>query len=146
MNRSRQTLLCLAVSLVVTCAAAAQEKGLASKYEGDKGIKNDPVTQSNGEQALWIDGKPWKKDGQIISHLGKGFPKGKWIWDSFIPDANAKPFEGFQWRNTNQLNLNFLWLLVYITKAPPGHISKVWFDDIVVARKYIGPITPLKNQ
>jgi hypothetical protein len=99
-----------------------------------------------GEQVLWIDGRPWKKAGQIISHLGKGFPKGKWIWDSFIPDPDGPDvsgFEGFQWRNDKDLNLNFLWLLLYITQAPPGHISKVWFDDIVVAKEYIGPIYPL---
>ncbi len=101
---------------------------------------NDPVTEHNGQQALWIDGKPWSKDGQIISHLGKGFPKGRWIWDSFIPDPKGKPFEGFQWRSVKELKLNFLWMLLYITKAPPGHISKVWFDDIVVAKKYIGPM------
>jgi len=106
---------------------------------------NEPVAESNGEQALWINGKSWSKDGQIISHLGKGFPKGKWVWDSFIPDLGGEPFEGFQWRNTKDLKLNFLWLLLYITEAPPGHKSLVWFDDIVVAKKYIGPITPLKN-
>lgn len=101
---------------------------------------NDPVTASNGEQALWIDGKPWGKDGQRISHLGPAFPKGRWVWDSFIPDPEGGPFEGFRWRKTEELNLNFLWLLLYVTKAPPGHVSKVWFDDIVVARQYIGPI------
>ena len=36
---------------------------------------NSPVTESNGEQELWIDGKSWKKDGQLISHVGKGFHK-----------------------------------------------------------------------
>ncbi len=101
---------------------------------------NDPVTESNGEQALWIDGRPWVKDGQTISHLGPGFPRGEWVWDSFHADPNGQPFEGFQWRNTPELRLNFLWVLLYITKAPPGHISRVWFDDIVVAREYIGPI------
>lgn len=101
---------------------------------------NDPVTEHNGQQALWIDGKPWSKDGRIISHLGKGFPKGRWVWDSFIPNPKGTPFEGFQWRNVKELKLNFLWVLLYITKAPPGHISKVWFDNIVVAKKYIGPI------
>ncbi len=104
---------------------------------------NDPVTHSNGEQALWIDGRPWTKDGQVVSHLGEGFPRGTWVWDSFNPDPAGEPFEGFQWRNTPELNLNFLWLLLYVTKAPPGHISKVWFDDIVVAREYIGPISPV---
>jgi len=106
---------------------------------------NDPVTVSNGEQELWIDGKSWKKDGQLISRVGKGFPKGKWIWDSFMPDPEGEPFEGFQWRNDEKLNLNFLWMLLYITDAPPGHVSKVWFDDIVVAKKYIGPANPLDN-
>ena len=106
---------------------------------------NNPATEQNGRQALWIDGKPWSKDGQIISHLGKGFPKGKWVWDSFIPDPNGVPFEGFQWRNTDDLKLNFLWLLLYITESPPGHVSKVWFDDIVVAKKYIGPMNPSGN-
>jgi hypothetical protein len=106
---------------------------------------NDPVTETNGEQALWIDGHPWKKDGQTISHLGKGFPKGKWIWDSFIPNPDGEPFEGFQWRNDEKLKLNFLWILLYITKAPHGHISKVWFDDIIVAKKYIGPTVPFED-
>jgi hypothetical protein len=106
---------------------------------------NSPVTDKNGEQSLWIDGKLWSKDGQVISRLGKGFPKGKWVWDSFIPDPKGQPFEGFQWRNTEDLKLNFLWLLLYTTKAPPGHISKIWFDDIVVAKKYVGPINPSEN-
>ncbi|OHB74642.1 MAG: hypothetical protein A2Z25_10465 [Planctomycetes bacterium RBG_16_55_9] len=106
---------------------------------------NDPVTEKNGEQALWIDGKPWKKDGQTISHLGKGFPRGKWVWDSFIPNPDGEPFEGFQWRRVEELKLNFVWILLYITKAPPGHVSKVWFDDIVVARSYIGPEIPFDD-
>lgn len=101
---------------------------------------NDPVGASNGEQALWIDGKPWTKDGQLVSHLGLGTPRGKWVWDSFLPDPQGQPFEGFRWRNTEKLNLNFLWLLLYITDAPPGYVSKVWFDDIIVAREYIGPL------
>lgn len=101
---------------------------------------NDPVAESNGEQAIWIDGKPWRKDGQLISHLGAGFPRGRWVWDSFLPDPNGRPFEGFRWRGSEELNLNYLWLLLYITDAPAAHVSKVWFDDIVVARQYIGPI------
>jgi len=103
---------------------------------------NDPSTESNGEQALWIDGRPWTRDGQTLSHLGPGFPRGKWVWDSFLPNSNGQPFEGFRWRSDDDLNLNYLWLLLYITKAPPGHVSNVWFDDIVVAREYIGPMTP----
>jgi len=103
---------------------------------------NDPVTAGNGEQALWIDGRPWTRDGQVISHLGEGFPRGRWVWDSFLPDPKGEPFGGFRWRSAEPLKLNFLWLLLYITDAPAGHVSRVWFDDIVVAREYIGPMTP----
>ncbi|HSW02744.1 MAG TPA: hypothetical protein VLI39_21450 [Sedimentisphaerales bacterium] len=54
--------------------------------------------------------------------------------------TSGEPFEGFRWRSEDKLNLNYLWLLLYITKAPAGHVSRVWFDDIVVAHEYIGPI------
>lgn len=101
---------------------------------------NEPATEGNGEQALWINGKSWKKNGQIISHLGKNFPKGNWVWDSFTPDPGGVPFKGFQWRSDKKLNINFLWILLYITDAPENNVSKVWFDDVVVAKKYIGPI------
>ena len=117
-------------------------------------MKVNDVGDSNGEMALWLNGKP-------VSHLGKGFPKGKWIFDKFVPGeggeglrwndrtgtresfqtpAGGEPFEGFRWRTTPRLKLNFLWLLDYITDAPVGHVSKVWFDDVVVARQYIGPL------
>jgi len=102
---------------------------------------NDPVTERNGEQALWIDGKLWKKDGQIVSHLGEGFPNGYWNKDSFYPDPGADPFEGFLWLTYEERKkLNWIWLSLYISSAPNGHVSKVWFDDVVVATEYIGPI------
>ena len=50
------------------------------------------------------------------------------------------PFEGIRWRRDERLKINFLWVLLYITKAPQDHVSKVWFDNIVVAKDYIGPI------
>ena len=52
----------------------------------------------------------------------------------------VEPFEGFRWRSSKQLKMNYLWILLYITKAPAGHVSKVFFDDIVLATEYIGPI------
>jgi len=103
---------------------------------------NNPVTEHNGEMELWINGQSWEKDGQLISYLGQGFPNGGWVWDSFIPNPSGEPFEGFRWRKDDNLKLNFLWLLVYITAAPDGHISEVWFDQVVAAKKYIGPISP----
>jgi hypothetical protein len=117
-------------------------------------MKMNDVGDTNGEMALWIDGKR-------VSHLGKGFPKGKWVYDKFMPDQGGEgvrwndtkgrgepvpfpsgglPFEGFRWRRDAHLRLNFIWVLNYITDAPKGHVSKVWFDDIVVSTEYIGPI------
>jgi hypothetical protein len=106
---------------------------------------NNPVTDSNGEQALWIDGRLLRKDGQVISHLGKGFPKGTWVWDSFIADTSGTPFEGFRWRTDSALNINYIWPQVYITDAPSGRSSLVWFDDLVVATRYIGPLQSSDN-
>jgi hypothetical protein len=106
---------------------------------------NDPVDACNGEQAFWIDGSLWKADGQVLSHLGKGFPKGGWTGGWWKPDsASASAFEGFQWRTTDKLSINYVWAYLYITQAPKGHVSKVWFDNIVVAKSYIGPIQPGK--
>lgn len=114
---------------------------------------NDPG-QSNGELALWADGR-------LISHLGRGFPQGKWVFDRFLPDeggdsirwndergdgeaftvvAGGEPFEGFRWRQNEKLKLNFIWVLVYITRAPRDYVSRIWFDDIVAATEYIGPL------
>ena len=116
--------------------------------------KMNDVGETNGEQALWVDGK-------LVSHLGKGFPKGYWIFDKFNPAKGGKsvrwsdqkggpvyaeipegglPFKGFEWRTSKELKVSYLWILLYITKAPNGKVSKVWFDDIVLAKEYIGPI------
>jgi hypothetical protein len=120
-------------------------------------IKLNDVGDTNGEQALWIDGKQ-------VSHLGKGFPKGVWIFDKFNPgkggtgvrwnDAKGEredirvpkegaAFDGFRWRTARELNVNYVWLYVYTTK-PDGHRIKVWFDDVVLATEYIGPLAGRK--
>lgn len=119
-------------------------------------MKMNDVGDTNGEMALWIDGRQ-------VSRLGKGFPKGKWIFDKFLPGEGGggqrwndkrggpvqidfpeggRPFEGFRWREDEALKLNFVWVLLYITKAAQGHESKVWFDNIIVAKDYIGPMSP----
>jgi hypothetical protein len=121
-------------------------------------MKVNDVGRSNGEMALWLDGR-------LVSHLGPGFPRGKWTYDKFLPGQGGEgvrwsderggperltfadggePFGGFQWRSDDDLKLNFLWLLCYITKSPPGKVSKIWFDDIVVAQQYIGPLQARK--
>jgi hypothetical protein len=93
---------------------------------------NDPVDALNGEQAFWINGRK-------VIHLGQGFPNGHWVWDRFYPAPDSTAFEGFQWRNTDVLKLNFFWLSYYMTDGIPGQIDKVLFDDVMVATEYIGP-------
>ena len=97
-------------------------------------IRMNDLGATNGEQALWID-------GQLVSHLGPGFPKGRWTYDKFTPgqggggirwnqEAAAPerftvpeggvPFDGFRWRTVKELNVNYLWLYIY-TEKPAGH-------------------------
>lgn len=117
-------------------------------------IRMNDVGDSNGEQALWIDGR-------LIAHLGKGFPRGRWTFDKFepgqggegvrwneargdreafaVPEGGA-PFEGFRWRTVPELNVNYVWLYVF-TQREAGHRMRVWYDDVVVATEYIGPLT-----
>ncbi|HVV71181.1 MAG TPA: hypothetical protein VHI52_06735 [Verrucomicrobiae bacterium] len=119
-------------------------------------IQMNQPDNHDGELALWVNGRR-------VSHLGKGFPKGKWVFDTFNPGQSGEgirwndqterpehfavapggePFEGFRWRSDARLNLNYLWLLVYITDAASAQVSKVWLDDVVVATQYIGPLQP----
>lgn len=98
-------------------------------------IMNNPVSSSNGEQAFWINGNK-------TLHLGAGFPMGYWVWDRFIQNPDSTAFEGFRWRNTEKLKLNFFWLSYYMTDGIQGEIDKVLFDDVIVSTKYIGPIVP----
>jgi hypothetical protein len=123
-------------------------------------VKMNDVGDSNGEQAYWLDGKLSRKGDQVTSYLGKGFPSsGTWVYDKFFPgvskegiyfdyakgkgvsNAGGKPFPGFAWRSAPQLNINALWLYRYMSRPETG-TSEVWWDHVVVARKYIGPITP----
>lgn len=104
---------------------------------------NSLPDHTDGEQAFWIDGQLWRVDGQVVSHIGPGFPAGKWIGGWWQPDVDSdNAFEGFRWRSIEQLAVNYVWTYVYITKARPGAVSRVWFDNIVIAREYIGPIQP----
>ena len=127
-------------------------------------VKMNDVGDSNGEQAYWLDGKLSRnREGKITSYLGKGFPSvGSWMYDTFVPYATrpgitwdyqqgkgvplegGKPFPGFAWRSTPKLNINGLWLYRYMSQPEKG-TSKVWWDHVVIAKKYIGPLTPISR-
>ncbi len=106
---------------------------------------NSAPERADGELALWLDGKK-------VMDIKKGAPRGPWTGMGFnySPKTGGEPFEGFRWRCSPELNLNFFWLLDYITEnAPrqnkvnnPTPVHRVWFDDIVLATDYIGPLRP----
>ncbi len=102
---------------------------------------NSAADSRDGELALWLDGKP-------AYHIARGTPRGPWTGLGFHTRQAGEPFEGFRWRTSDELKLNFFWLLHYVTDyaarankvADPDPTNRVWFDDIVVATDYVGPI------
>jgi len=77
---------------------------------------NTAPDKADGKQAMWVDGKL------------------------------AGEFTGIRWRNDMDLKVNCLWLEHYgydegdPTKQYWKNRQSVWFDDVVVARRYIGPM------
>lgn len=80
---------------------------------------NSAPEKSDGVQAFWVDGELYGK------------------------------FDGFRWRTTDKLKINSFWLLFYNTDQPARHnkdprpesrVMEVWFDDVVIATEYIGPV------
>lgn len=94
---------------------------------------NNPVTAYNGELALWINGIK-------INHYGYNFPTGTWSFGNFT-EGSGIPFEGYQWRNDAALDLNYIWLKNFNDNNTNGHVGNIYFDHLVVAKSYIGPIT-----
>ncbi|MDH7568420.1 MAG: hypothetical protein QHJ73_02370 [Armatimonadota bacterium] len=111
---------------------------------------NSAPERADGEQAFWIDGRP-------VARFAPGSVKGYWMRDVFrLDDAKGKLFEGFRWRTNPRVRINKLWLLHYVSEevfqrseryaaAHPGYpvntrTATVWFDHLVVATRYIGPL------
>ncbi|MBM3501704.1 MAG: hypothetical protein FJX74_23875 [Armatimonadetes bacterium] len=103
---------------------------------------NSTPDAPDGELALWLDGEP-------SMHILRGAARDGWSGMGFnVLKEGGEPFEGFRWRTSTDLKVNFLWLLHYVTEnaarqnniAAPNPINRVWFDDIVVATSYIGPL------
>jgi len=111
----------------------------------------------DGELALWLDGK-------LIAHFARGVRRSNWTGMGFSLLADeGEPFEGFRWRTSSDLKINFFWLLHYVTEnsirqnkssffslnrtmsclgslSKKPEVNSVWFDDVVVSTEYIGPI------
>ncbi len=77
---------------------------------------NSAPDAADGKQAMWVDGR-------LVGE-----------------------FTGIRWRKDMDLKVNSLWLLHYgydpgdPTKKYWKEMQTVWFDDIVVATRYIGPM------
>jgi hypothetical protein len=79
---------------------------------------NSKADLADGQQAFWVDGK-------LVGE-----------------------FKGFRWRSTDALKLNSFWLLHdgetgSTINNDPDHAKRaydVWFDDLVIATEYIGPV------
>jgi hypothetical protein len=105
-------------------------------------LKANTPGERDGELALWLD-------GQLSMHVRRGSPRGEWTGMGFrLLEEGGEPFEGFSWRTSPELRINFFWLLHYVTdtnqrrnrvgdKSAP---VRVQFDNIVVSEKYVGPI------
>lgn len=103
---------------------------------------NSTPDARDGELALWLD-------GQWVTHVRPGTPRGDWTGMGFdVLTEGGTPFEGFRWRTHADLKVNFFWLLFYVTEnagrqngvPAPNPVNRVWFDDLVVATEYVGPL------
>jgi len=94
---------------------------------------NNPVTAYNGELAVW-------QNGVQVGYWGPGFPNGHWLKDKWYNNPADPPFQGFRWRTDGNLKINWLWFEFYHDN-PDAPSSYIKFDHLVIATKYIGPIS-----
>ena len=106
---------------------------------------NSAPDKRDGEFALWIDGK-------LSMHVKKGIPRGNWSGMGFdLLESGGEPFEGLLLRTDMNLKINTLWLehlIGYgaqkannVKKEDIVKINPVYFDNIVIAKSYIGPVS-----
>ncbi len=92
---------------------------------------NNPLSSTNGEISMWIN-------GQQVSDVKAG-TIGTWQEDNFFPGSGTA-FDGFQWRTDPNLMINYFSLSHFVDQDPQGHVNSIYFDHVVVAKSYIGPI------
>lgn len=114
------------------------EVGLRLNTVGPEGPRRD------GELRLWLD-------GELVLAVAQGTPRGPWTGMGFeVLETGGEPFEGFSFRTTEDLKINFVWLMHYVTDTalvrngltPPFDPVTVWFDNVVLATERVGPIAP----
>jgi hypothetical protein len=93
---------------------------------------NNDVSGYDGELKVWQNGKE-------VGSWGPGFPKGSMLYGKFTEGGN-EPFKGFRWRTDKNLKINYIWIEFYDDKSPAGVSHYIKFDNLVIAKKYIGPV------
>jgi len=117
---------------------------------------NTPPDQRDGELALWTDGKE-------VFRLARGVLRDPPSRPHFrLVEEGGEPFEGFLWRTDERLNVNNFRLLHYVTdrgfaaterlkeNSPDLNVNTeevvVWFDHVVLATEYVGPLVPVDGR
>jgi len=104
-------------------------------------LKCNAVDQSDGELALWLDGR-------LAMHIGPGTRHSRWTGEGCrVSPGASEVFSGFRWRTHPELAVTYFRLSHYVTEdsyrankvADPPPTNTVWFDDVVLAKEYIGP-------
>lgn len=104
-------------------------------------LKANTPGQSDGEQAFWID-------GELIGWWKPGSPMGNYRGAHFVtpapPGTEPIPFEVFDFRSDPAVKINQVLLQWYVTeryaRAGTSDRNIVYFDDVVIATEYIGPM------
>ena len=105
---------------------------------------NSAAEKDDGELALWID-------GALAIHVATGTRHGPWSGMGFqVVESGGRTLPGLNLRTSTALTINHLWLEHYVDPgaqesnkvANPNPLNRVWFDDVVVATEYIGPLVP----
>ncbi len=97
-------------------------------------VKLNDFGKDNGEHAFWIN-------GELKSYIG-ATPgtqiRGEFKAGNFIHNPQGPIYPGMKWRTTRpNLMINYFWLEHFVDGDTD---CKAWFDDVVVAKKYIGPL------
>jgi hypothetical protein len=119
---------------------------------------NSAPDKADGAQRFWVDGK-------LVGEWAPGTPNGYWMRENFRirPDQpeRQKPFGGFRWRADNGVKINIFKLENYVNKGAWKNTENyakehpdyplnteqaiIWFDHVVVATEYIGPMKTERN-
>lgn len=118
--------------------------------------KASTVGQSDGQLSFWVN-------DELVGDFRPGYPDGTWLRDTFHPGGcsfsactEPKPFEGFDFRTSDDVRFKHVALDAYYQRDTFQNKKKeleakglvvsgeqtIYYDDVVVATKRIGCKTP----